>query len=41
LKVENGLSQYKINDVLQNIQEAYCNLPRYRSIVMYYDIDPL
>ena len=41
LKVENGLSQYKINEVLQNIQEAYCNLPRYRSIVMYYDIDPL
>lgn len=41
LKVENGLSQYKINEVLQNIQEAYCNLPRYRTIVMYYDIDPL
>lgn len=41
LKVENGLSQYRINETLQNIQEAYCNLPRYRSIVMYYDIDPL
>lgn len=41
LKVENGLSQYKINETLQNIQEAYCSMPRYRSIVMYYDIDPL
>lgn len=41
LKVENGLSQYKINETLQNIQNAYCSLPKYRSIVMYYDIDPL
>ena len=41
LKVESGLSQYKINEALQNIQEAYCSLPRYRSMVMYYDIDPL
>ena len=41
LKVENGLSQYKVNEVLRNIQQAYCEQPRYRSIVMYYDIDPL
>lgn len=41
LKVENGLSQYKINEVLQNIQQAYCQMPRYRSVSMYYDIDPL
>ena len=41
LKVENSLSQYKINDVLKNIQQAYCEHPRYRSMVMYYDIDPL
>lgn len=41
LKVENGLSQYKINEVLQNMQDVYCTMPRYRSIVMYYDIDPL
>ena len=41
LKVETSLSQYKINEVLQNIQNAYCEQPRYRSIVMYYDIDPL
>lgn len=41
LKVENTLSQYKINEVLRNIQQAYCEQPRYRSIVMYYDIDPL
>ena len=41
LKVENSLSQYKINEVLVNMQQAYCEIPRYRSIVMYYDIDPL
>lgn len=41
LKVENGLSQYKINEVLQNIQQAYCHMPRYRAISMYYDIDPV
>ncbi|MBR5860926.1 MAG: primosomal protein N', partial [Bacteroidaceae bacterium] len=41
LKVENGLSQYKINEVLQNIQQAYCQMSRYRSVSMYYDIDPL
>lgn len=41
LKVENGLSQYKINEVLQNIQQAYCQMPRYRTISMYYDIDPV
>ena len=41
LKVENGLSQYKINEVLQNIQQSYCQMPRYRAISMYYDIDPV
>lgn len=41
LKAENTISQYAINEVLQNIQQAYCSIPRYRSIVMYYDIDPL
>lgn len=41
LKVENSLSQYKINEVLLNIQQAYCQMPRYRAISMYYDIDPL
>lgn len=41
LKIEGQLSQYKINETLRNIQEAYSSLPRYKSIVMYYDIDPL
>ncbi|MBQ5751555.1 MAG: primosomal protein N' [Bacteroidaceae bacterium] len=41
LKVENTLSQYKVNEVLKNIQQAYCEQPRYRSVVMFYDIDPL
>ena len=41
LKVEGSLSQYKVNEVLMNIQQAYCNLPQYRAVSMYYDIDPL
>ena len=41
LKVENSLSQYKINEVLHNIQLAYCNQQRYRAVTMYYDIDPM
>ena len=41
LKVENTLSQYKINEVLLNIQQAFCQIARYRAISMYYDIDPL
>ncbi len=41
LKVESGLSQYKINSLLQDLQQAYLSQPRYRSIVMYYDIDPM
>ena len=41
LKVETSLSQYKINEVLHNIQQAYCSTPRYRSVAMYYDIDPM
>lgn len=41
LKVENSLSQYKINEVLLNVQDAYCQVPRFRGVSMYYDIDPL
>lgn len=41
LKVENSLSQYKINELLLNLQKAYLSQPRYRSITMYYDIDPM
>ena len=41
LKVENSLSQYKINEVLHNLQLAYCNQQRYRAVTMYYDIDPM
>ena len=41
LKVESNVSQYRINEILHGIQQAYCSAPRYRSIVMYYDIDPL
>ena len=41
LKVESSLSQYKINEVLHNLQLAYCGEPRYRAVTMYYDIDPM
>ncbi|MBR4066413.1 MAG: primosomal protein N' [Bacteroidaceae bacterium] len=41
LKVENSLSQYKINELLQKLLHAYTSQPRYRSMTMYYDIDPM
>lgn len=41
LKVENGLSQYKVNEALQALQQALTAGQRYRSITMYYDVDPL
>ncbi|MBO5665095.1 MAG: primosomal protein N' [Bacteroidaceae bacterium] len=41
LKVESSLSQYKVNEVLNNLQLAYCGEPRYRAVTMYYDIDPM
>ena len=41
LKAENTLSQYKINELLQNLQQAYLSQPRFRSITMYYDVDPM
>ncbi len=41
LKIENNLSQYKINETLQNIQQTFTQNARYRSIVMFYDVDPL
>ena len=41
LKIESGLSQYKVNETLQALQQALTDNARYRSIIMYYDIDPL
>lgn len=41
LKVEAELSQYKINEALQNIQQELLADRRYRQITMYYDVDPL
>lgn len=41
LKIENNLSQYKVNETLLDIQQAFTQNNRYRSIVMFYDVDPL
>lgn len=41
LKVDSSLSQYKVNEALQSLLLAYSELPRYRGVTMYYDIDPL
>lgn len=41
LKIESSLSQYKVNETLQAIQKAFTADARYRSMIMYYDIDPL
>lgn len=41
LKVENNLSQYKINEVLTQLQQELLADKRYRAVTIYYDIDPL
>ncbi len=41
LKIENNLSQYRVNETLAEIQQAFTQNARYRSVVMFYDIDPL
>ena len=41
LKIESGLSQYKVNDTLRAIQKAATQNARYRYVEMFYDVDPL
>ncbi len=41
LKIENNLSQYKVNEALLKIQQLFTQNKRYRSVIMFYDVDPL
>ena len=41
LKVESNLSQYRINETLIALQQELLADKKYRSITMYYDVDPL
>ena len=41
LKVENSLSQYKVNEVLAATQQAFAQMAKYRSVDIYCDVDPL
>lgn len=41
LKVENNLSQYKINEILIQLQQEIIADKRYKAVTIYYDIDPL
>lgn len=41
LKVESGLSQYRVNEALESMMTAYCEHPRYKGVQMYYDVDPM
>ena len=41
LKVESGLSQYRVNEALESMMAAYCEHPRYKGVQMYYDVDPM
>lgn len=41
LKVENNLSQYRINEALEALQAELLSDKKYKSITMYYDVDPL
>lgn len=41
LKIEGGLSQYKVNRTLEDVMNAYREHPRYKSIQAYCDVDPM
>lgn len=41
LKAESNLSQYRINDALHSLQMEMLANTRYKSISMYYDVDPV
>lgn len=41
LKIENNLSQYKINEALLALQQDMLCDRRFRSVTIYYDVDPL
>lgn len=41
LKVESNLSQYRINEALEALQTELLSDKKYKSITMYYDVDPL
>lgn len=41
LKIENNISQYRVNETLMALQHSLLDDKRYRGITMFYDIDPL
>lgn len=41
LKVENGLSQYKVNEALAALKDEFAAQKRYASVTVFYDVDPL
>ncbi|MBQ4038862.1 MAG: primosomal protein N', partial [Bacteroidaceae bacterium] len=41
LKVEAGVSQYKVNEALIAIREQFLTQKRYANITIFYDVDPL
>lgn len=41
LKVESNLSQYRINEALEALQTELLSDKKYKSITLYYDVDPL
>ena len=41
LKVENELSQYKVNEALARLKEEFAAQKRYASVAIFYDVDPL
>jgi hypothetical protein len=41
LKIESGVSQYKVNEVLTALREQFLSNKRYANISIFYDVDPL
>ncbi len=41
VKLENGMSQQAIRDFLRQVQQRILQVPNYKSLIVYYDVDPL
>lgn len=41
LKIESGVSQYKVNEALTALREQFLSNKRYANISIFYDVDPL
>jgi primosomal protein N' (replication factor Y) len=41
LKLENGISQRQVRNNLRQVQQQMMRQPYYKSLQIYYDVDPM